>query len=363
MILNLSNEMRKSDVVPFIGILTDREGTLKDIGKAAIKLGIEVLSIPLRNKFGLSSFLIVHDYLKSQRIDLVHSHGYKPTILSFLPSKALGIPLIVTCHLWTKSGLKLKLYHRMEAWIMKFLPLIIGVSEQICREIVGKGVDRQRVRLIHNGIDLSNYRPYPREETLRFIEGLKIGPDDFVLGTVGRLKNQKAHHYLISAIKVLKDMGVPAKCVIIGEGDLRGPLEQQVQELGLKKNVFLPGYREDVLNVLEHFSIFVLTSLDEGLPMVLLEAMAKGKPIITTPVGAIRNVIRHGENGLLYDVGDVDKLVEGMLSLRNDSSYAARLGAAARETVERDFSSRNMTAEYLKLYRSMLRAGNRHAEL
>ena len=349
-ILNLSRAMTDSPFVPVIGVLTDRHGTPKDIGKAAQELGMEVIYIPLKGRYSPSSLLRVYSCLKSYRIDVVHSHGYKATILAFFPSRVLHIPLMVTCHRWPKGGLKLKLYHRLEAAVMRFLPVVVGVSEPVCCELMATGINPKKVRLIQNGIDAENYRQYPREETARFLRRLGIGSEDFVVGTIGRLDAEKAHHHLIAAVKTLKDKGVDIQCIIVGEGDLRKSLEEQIQSLGLQDRVHLPGYRDDVLNILEHLDVFVLTSVNEGLPMVLLEAMAKGRPVIATPVGAIKDAIKHKENGLLFDVGDVAALVEAVRWLRHDLAFAEGLGRAARQTVEREFSSRVMARRYIEVY-------------
>lgn len=353
-ILNLSKEMNNFSFSAVVGMICRDEKKIPIIGVAAKELGIETANFLSQFSFDPFCFFRIYKYLKYNSIKVVHSHGYKPSILAYIPCKLLNIPLVITCHLWfNDSDKKLQVYHMFEKMIMKRIPASVGVSREICEEIINNGVERARVRLIYNGIDLSNYRQYPMSHTKAAFLSLGLDEGDFVIGSIGRLHAQKAFHYLLAAIKLLLVKGINVKCVIFGEGPLREELENRCQEMRLQETVKFPGFREDIINILELMDVFVISSIDEGLPMVLLEAMAKRKAIISTPVGAINSVLTHKKNALLYSVGDVEELAEYINFMKNNPEKRKKFGEAAYQKFQSNFSSEIMAKKYANLYSSL----------
>ncbi len=354
-ILNLSSELKCTEFNPIVGMIHDKKERWPEIGTAAEALGIDTKSFPLRFKFDPSGLLLLKKYISAHQIEIVHSHGYKSTFLSFFPAIITKIPLIATCHLWANKGdLKLKIYHEMEAAFMKFLPAIVGVSDEICTKIIQKGINSDKVKLIPNGIDINSYKHRSTPTTISLSEELDIKNNDFVVGTLGRLNWQKAHHFLLDAVKILKNKSHNVKCVIFGDGPSRNELEEKRDQLGLQGLVYFPGFSRDIIEALKFIDIFVLTSVDEGLPMVLLEAMAMKKPIVTTPVGEINKVIHHSVNGFIYPVGDITALVDHIIELQEDKGLRKRLGDEACKTFEKHYTSKIMAVKYVDVYKSLL---------
>lgn len=354
-ILNLSKQMQQSSFLPIIGMIFEGKNGLPEIGNVARKLNIETVTFYSSNKFDFVCVRRIHNYIKNENIEIVHSHGYKPSILSYLPCKLLKKPLIITCHLWFNvSDSKLKFYHFIETLIMKKTQAVVGVSEKICDELIAVGIHPQKVHCIFNGIDLVNYRKYPISDTERVFAELGIQKDDYVIGAIGRLHEQKAFHYLIEAVSCLKLKSIKLKCLIFGEGPLREELEEKSRKLGLSENIKFPGFRDDVLNLLELIDVFVISSVDEGLPMVLLEAMAKKKAIISTPVGAIKSVLTHEKEALLYEVGDVGELAAQIDRLRQNEEMRNDMGNQAFRRFRESFSARKMALRYEDIYSAIL---------
>ena len=356
-ILNLSEELRRTRFDSIIGTLEDGPSSGQELKAVARERGIPTLSIPLKDRLNPANICIVGKHLRNHQIDIVHSHGYKPTLLGYLPSRCLKIPLIATCHLWAKEDWKLRIYFVFESVVLKALPVVIGVSEEICDQIALKGVKKERIKLILNGIDLANYPRFNEQSKQTLKDSLNIQEGEFVIGSVGRLTNQKAHHFLIDAVKRLKAQNVSIKCLIAGDGNRRQELEEKIRIMGLSSHIQLLGFRKDVIEILDLMDVFVLTSIDEGLPMALLEAMARAKPVVSTPVGGIDRVIRHGENCLLYAAGDVERLVGSILQIKNNHGMGVGLGRAAYETVMLDFSSKAMAEKYMAIYEEIMKTG------
>ena len=144
------------------------------------------------------------------------------------------------------------------------------------------------------------------------------------------------------------------KVVIVGEGPDRQAIENMVQRFGLQSNVILAGQHSDMPEIYAAMDIFVLPSLNEGLPMTILEAMAASRPVIATRVGAIPRVIKDGETGLLVDPGDVDGLRNALARLLTDSDLCRRLGSAGHEWVSRNYTSEAMALKYRQMYDEVL---------
>ncbi|MDH5769316.1 MAG: glycosyltransferase, partial [Nitrospirota bacterium] len=175
-----------------------------------------------------------------------------------------------------------------------------------------------------------------------------------VVGTIGSLKYEKGHEYLLRAAKEVLESHTSVKFLIVGSGPLRNSLENNVKSLGIANDVIFTGYRKDVAELLSVMDIFVLPSVKEGLPMVLLEAMAAKKPIIATRVGAVPKVIRDNETGILVEPEDVYTLQRAIGNFLDDIVKAHGLALEGYERVKKDFSSEKMCRAYLTLYRELL---------
>jgi glycosyltransferase involved in cell wall biosynthesis len=216
----------------------------------------------------------------------------------------------------------------------------------------GLGLDpipRGRSSVVTLGIDLSAFdeartRPVLREE---------LGVSGPIVGTAGRLHPQKAQADLVAAAPLVLAHHPDATFVIAGEGPLEEELRTQVTGLGLDGKVVLLGQRDDVADVLASLDVFVLTSIFEGLCLVVCEALALARPVVATPVGGVRQTVLDGETGLLVPVGDTERLAAAIVRLLSDRKAAQRLGEAGRERVRELYAQERMiegtTAVYARL--------------
>jgi glycosyltransferase involved in cell wall biosynthesis len=199
-----------------------------------------------------------------------------------------------------------------------------------------------RMRVIYNGIDTERFHPGPAARDL-------VGP----VVTIGRLVEQKNHALFLQAAARLAGECADVRFVIVGDGPLRPALEEQARSLGIGDRVSFTGERRDVEEILRTASLFWLTSRWEGLPNVVLEAMASGVPAIATDVGGTRELIRAGVDGYVVPEQDVDAFVQHSRELLNDASMGRRFGAAARARAE-EFSTPCMVSALSQLYDEVL---------
>jgi glycosyltransferase involved in cell wall biosynthesis len=213
-----------------------------------------------------------------------------------------------------------------------------------------------KLRMIYNGVDLRRFNPEHApawKEQYRRELGLK--PGNLVVGTIGRLTPQKRQDRFLKALRTLVDAGYDLTGLIVGEGSLQGELAGLAAELGLQDRVFFLGPRRDIPELLSLFDIFVLSSDWEGFPNVILEAMAMGRPVVSTEVGGVRELVIPGETGHLVAAGEPQLLAEAVQGFLDNPSLATSMGLEGRRRVEREFSLERMVAKTTTLYEELLR--------
>jgi len=212
---------------------------------------------------------------------------------------------------------------------------------------------RKNTLVIYNGIERYSHIESIDKSAVR--KELGIWNDYPIILNAGRLAAQKAQCDIISAAKILKENGMPVNMIIAGNGILRECLDKQIENLNLSDVVKLVGFRDDIARLLEVSDILLLPSLEEGLPIALLEAMSARVPIIATPVGEVPKIIEHGVNGLLVPVNDASAIARTIERYLKNLPEARRMSENAFEQFERTFSSSIMYTEYSKVYERVIR--------
>jgi glycosyltransferase involved in cell wall biosynthesis len=299
-------------------------------------------------------------HLKKTRPQIVHSHRYKEHILGALAGRLSQHPLTIQTYHGLEenlpgwAGLKMGLYNRINAAVSRSTADgIVGVSSGITRVLEGRYPSAD-VRCIRNGIDVERVVPTLARSMTR--AQLGIGPDTYLIGTVGRLMPIKGFEYLIDAFARLARLAGPKekRLVIVGDGPLRAALEQCAERHGVSRAVTFLGTRTDVYNLMAAFDVFVLSSLYEGVPMVLLEAMAIGVPIVASCVGGVPEILEDGKHALLVPAKNAGALARGIETLALNSALRTGMAGAARERVESRFSIEASAASVHEMYRSLI---------
>jgi glycosyltransferase involved in cell wall biosynthesis len=353
-VINLSSGLNANDCPSIIGGFIYRDKAVPEIVTKARSLGLETALFSLKNKFDLTCTKRIAAYYKSNEITLIHSHGYKPSLICLLLKIFYDIPYVITCHLWYINNIRLRIYTIIERFCMLFAKKVIGVSEEIVWELRKAGVPEKKLRVIDNGIDIRSYTAsdYYDERALRASLGLKM--NSFIIGSLGRLTEQKCYkNFLLAAAELLKEKA-DLEFLIAGDGELKEELLSLSEALHLQNSFHFLGFRNDKINILRLMDIFILSSLDEGLPMAMLEAMAMRLPVVVTRVGGIPKLIKHGENGLLIERNDYMQLKESLLLLINDDQILRALGENAYETVRKKYSNEIMMEKYKDIYNEVI---------
>lgn len=356
-ILNLSLGLKEFGILPIIGCFWDKGTRQPVLGIIAEEKGIKVRYIHFNKKIGLIGPLKqIHRIIREENISIVHSHGYKPSFYCLLINLFCHIPYVITCHLWTNETFRLRVYSLIDRISMLFARKVIAVSHPIADDICSWKMFKEKVEVINNGIDIDKYASYSKifdPKKLRQELGLK--ENTRLVGTLGRLTFQKAHHFLIEAAKIVLEKRKDVEFLIAGEGPRLQFLEKMTDSYGISDQFHFVGFRRDVINILRLLDVFVLCSIDEGLPIVLLEAMSVGVPVVTSDVGEMPNMLRNGYHAIIIKKGDIAALTTNIEKLLTDKVLSKKLGQCGGKLVRARYSNSIMTDKYIQIYSDFLR--------
>jgi glycosyltransferase involved in cell wall biosynthesis len=349
-VIDLCKSLKCYGCESIIGVIRNSHNPHVEVADEAKKNAIDTVVFPCEARLDVKLIFRIRKYASKTQINLMHCHGYKSNFYGLF-AREKGSPIVATNHNWLTSHWKLRVYRRFDSLLIRYFTRIIAVSHDIQAEMLAYGVPREKIRVIDNGIDVTRFRDSVSPEAVKGKFGLK--KEVTIIGTVGNLGAEKGHVYLLQAAKdIVKNVG-PVKFFFVGDGPLRGWLENEATQLGIADNVIFTGYRTDIPDLLSIMDVFVLPSVKEGLPMVLLEAMAAKKAIVTTRVGAIPKVVNNG-NGILVEPRDAIGLQKAIVSLLTNERKRREYASAGYETVRMQFSSERMSSEYFNLYSELL---------
>ena len=315
----------------------------------AAAFGVDAVALPIGRK-GPRGLRAMRELLARERFDVVNTHSSTDSWLAALACRTLRAapPLVRTRHISAPVP-----SNAATRWLYgRATDRIVTTGERLREQVIREaGVPGDRVVSIPTGIDLARFRPGDRDAA-RARVGLPAGP---LVGIVATLRSWKGHRYLLEALAAM-DSGV--NLVVVGDGPQRAALEAQAREAALGPRVRFVGNQPDVAPWMQAFDVFCLPSYaNEGVPQALMQAMACGLPVVTTPVGSIDEIVRDGETGVMVSPRDATALRTALEALLADAPRRAALGQrAAREAVER-FGEARMVERMLEVFRAAARHG------
>ena len=333
--------------------LRNESDTDDSIQKRARAAGVNVITIGERHSFDLRAWRALKQLVHLRRIDIVHAHDHKTDLLAMWLGRTAGIIPLSTAHGWTGHSRRERLvYYPADRRILTRFPHVIAVSSDIRARLLAAGAHPSRVSTILNGVD---HRVFRRDAARRDAtrQALKLGPQDVVIGSFGRLEPQKRFDILIDVCAALSRTRRHLKLMIAGEGSLGTALAVQAVRL-MPENCRLLGHRADVADVMSAFDVFVQSSDYEGTPNAVLEAMAVETPVVATTAGGTAELVTDELHGLLVPRGVPGALQEAIARTLDDPAGTERRVAAARQRVEQELSfeqrMKRLEAVYERMY-------------
>jgi glycosyltransferase involved in cell wall biosynthesis len=358
-------------------VVGEKESHEKSAAYLADQLGIKYVTVPQmgRSINPTNDFVAYRELkkiIKSFKPDVVHTHAAKPGALGRLAAANANVPAIVHTyhgHVFHSyfNSLKTNFFINTERFLGTRSDAIIAISEGQKKELVHdfKIAPEKKFRVIQLGFDLDKFQTDQEAKRTKFRSEFGLADDEIAIGIIGRLVPVKNHYLFLKAVKyVLDHSHKKIKAFIIGDGETRQDLENVANEVGIKFStqndathphpLVFTSWRSDVDFINAGLDIICLTSFNEGTPVSLIEAQAANKPIVSTRVGGIGDIVAEGETALLADVQDAETFCNHLLQLTEDDALRQRLGDNSRQYVMQRFSYQRLVGDMSALYYELL---------
>jgi glycosyltransferase involved in cell wall biosynthesis len=326
--------------------------------------GIRTISIPsLQRDVNLlgdvKTLFALIKIFRQEKPDIVHVNSSKTGGLGAVAARWTSTARVIfTCHGWPfnedRGVLSLALIKFFSWLTVMFTHITIAVSERDTRDGQNLLWSKHKVVLVHNGIREPQFLDASLART-RIVEmarskGVTVGQHDFLIGAIGELHKNKGYEYLLPA---LKNLDASNKLIIVSEGEERSKLEWLVAKLGIQKRVALVGFLKDAPIYLKAFDAFVLSSVKEGLPYVVIEAGFASLPVVATNVGGVKEIIEDMKSGILIQTKKPEDIEQGLRLLKDEPEKAKMFSAALHEKVITKFSLEKMVEKTISIYRGI----------
>jgi glycosyltransferase involved in cell wall biosynthesis len=295
--------------------------------------------------------------LKNVRPNILCCHGYKADLLGRLAARKVGIPVVAISRGWTAANLKVRLYENLDRFTLRWMDRVVCVSEGQACKVRRAGVPQSKVVVIRNAIDKARFgRPNPEYRSR--LQAFFPKPPGRIVGAAGRLSPEKGFHVLIEAARPLLQADPALGFVLFGKGPLRKKLARTIAAARLADRFILAGFHSDLDHYLPFLNLLVLPSFSEGLPNVVLEALAAAVPVVATAVGGTPEVIEDGFNGYLVPAGDAERLGNRIGDMLASERERKAMGQRGQQKVLEQFAFEDQSDRYQQLFDSLLTGGS-----
>lgn len=306
---------------------------------------VRVISFARKPGFDVSLVRQIRRYLRQAKIDILHCHQYTPWSYGALAAMGTNTHVIFTEHgrfYPDRKSPKRRIINPLLAALTDQITAISAATKDAL--VANEYLSANRIQVIYNGIQGIDRQRLPACS-------VTLPERRFVFGTVARFDPIKNHPLMIRTIHGLRQRGLDAHLIIVGDGDTRPELERLIDELALDEAVTLAGYHANPHPLMAQFDAFLLTSFSEGTSMTLLEAMSLSLPCVVTAVGGNPEIIEHERSGLIIDSDNLSQSIESCSRLMNDVELRRTLGQRASQRFLERFSARAMNQRYQEIYR------------
>ena len=345
-ILALIKYIDPQQVVSVVGVIKDDPKQDAKLCQEAKALGFQTIEFEAHGRVNFSTIQQLRRYLVDEKIDILHTHFYKTDIIGLLATRGISCKIISTPHGWSKNiDFKLWCYEMLDRMAFPFMDAVAPLSEDLYQPLKKiPGLDK-KLQLITNGVDLSEVRS---SDAIHPDVLASKNSGKFILGYIGQLIPRKGLEVLLKALTNVKN--VDWKLYLVGEGEQREELQNLCQNMGIDDSVHFVGFRQDRLEFLRGFDVFVLPSRLEGIPRCLMEAMAANVPTIASDIPGCNDLVIHGKTGLLFKVDDHADLSSQVEKLANSEKLRKSLNKTACSFVTENYSAEHMAQKYQKCF-------------
>ena len=334
-----------------IGFTVGKKETTPFIEEAS-KRKIKVLSVRHRFRYDPAPIVQFSSLLREHKPDTIETHGHKANFIAFALKKLIDKPWIAYVHGWTDEDWKIRVYNRLDKFLLKFPDRVVAVSKELASKLNPLGIPERKIKVIYNAVyekGMPEGNP-PLEVRKEF----KVPEGDKLLGVIGRLSPEKGQIYFLQAFSEVIKNFPQVTALIVGEGPDEKKLREYCTLKKLNCKVIFTGYQKDITSIYKSLDLIVLPSLSEGMPVVALEGMFFKKPVIGTEVGGMPEVIMDKNTGILVPPEDPISLAQTIMMLLTDENMRGALIESARKFVLENFSLEKRVKSIVELYKEIL---------
>jgi glycosyltransferase involved in cell wall biosynthesis len=309
----------------------------------------------------LTTLWQLYTLFRRENPDIVHTHTAKAGTVGRIAAVLAGVPVIVhTFHGHVLHGyfgsLKEAFFRAVEMVLATFTTKIIAVSESCRQDLIRYRVSLpEHIQTIHLGLELEKFRAFSQETRLALRAEWDIPAQAFLVGIIARMVPIKRHEDLFRAIALLLPEYPNTYFAVIGDGELRPALEQQAQDLHIAHRVVFTGFRNDTERIYQTLDLTVLTSANEGLPVMIIESLSSGTPVVATRVGGVPELIEEGETGFIVDAYNPESIAAGLIKAIENPEKTKGMGKKAQDATIQKFSSTRLITDIEHLYDTLCR--------
>jgi sugar transferase (PEP-CTERM/EpsH1 system associated) len=326
-----------------------------DFAKKITKPGVEIHALHKAPGLSPQTHVAVWKLLRQLRPTILHTYNLSAIEYNVV-ARLAGVPVRVHAEHGreaTDPEGKNRKHNLLRRLMIPFIDMYVPVSGDLQRWLKNViGVPDKKNLLVNNGVDTTGFEP--GHDSVTQAQEQPFSADCFVIGTVGRIQAVKNQAGLIDAfirlLALLPAEKARLRLAIVGDGPLLPAIREKISAAGIADHVWLPGARTDIANIMRGFSVFALSSIAEGTPVTILEAMATGLPVVATRVGGIPEVVVDQLTGTIVPSGDSEALATALASYVSQPELATQHGAAGRLRIEQKYSMTAMLAAYMRLY-------------
>lgn len=335
---------------------------LDDIGEIGQQLqadGFEVHHLHREPGIDRGCAKRLNEFANELNVDILHAHQYTPFFQAMLSRGFLGRrPVLFTEHGRHFPDLPSRKRSVVNRLLLRRNDRLVGCGKAVRQALIdNEGLPANRVEVVYNGVDLQSLAGgnSSLRDSLRSSFGFT--EQDFVAIQVARLHELKDHLTAVATIDAAQKQNENIKLLIVGEGDQRDAIQTEVQRLDLGQHVVLAGNRADIPDLLRAADCFLMTSISEGIPLTIIEAMAANLPVVSTAVGGIPEMIEHGKSGFLAKAKDSNSLAQHLVNLAQDDVLRTEIATAGNQQAHAGFSLESMLNGYAAIYKEMVNDG------
>ncbi|MFH1449731.1 MAG: glycosyltransferase family 4 protein [bacterium] len=334
---------------------TPSQPTLYQIAKS---INLKAVDLPSKSKYNPSIIAKVLSLIKEYDINIIHTHDFKSNLIGLITALLYKKPLITTIHGRLSTPFRVRIYESIDSLLIRFFDKVVVGSNDLKEKLIKKWkISPQKIELIHNSVDILRFN-LPLDSD-RIKAEFKIKEDEIIVTTIGQLKKEKGVEYLLAAVPKVIEKFKEVRFLICGEGEYKEELIKLAEKLNITKNVIFTGYYDDLSQVLGVSDLFITPSLMESLPIVILEAMCAGLPIIGTKVGDIPFCI-NSKNGLLIKPKSSEEISKAIIKLLTNKEKLKEMGKESRNLVKERFSDEVMVRKIEDIYLSLINSRVSH---